>query len=183
MWFFIGLAIAGGLASNYLGPSTKIHVIWNPMVILIAWNALVYAVLAVSSAFRRATETPDVGSSPVPSQHRASNVRVYRPGIAERLIIGPTVSWLLGVEAGLDEMHQDAGSVRKVARKFAEFWWRQMRPIVHLWFRLTLHLSAIGVAIGAIVGMDQFSSTIGDQIWNRFRVVIGESQRPASSSE
>ena len=50
-WFFIGLAMAGGLASNYLGPSTKIHVIWNPMVILIAWNALVYAGLAISSAF------------------------------------------------------------------------------------------------------------------------------------
>jgi hypothetical protein len=31
--------------------------------------------------------------------------------------------------------------------------------------------------------MDQFSSTIGDQIWNRLRVIIGESQRPVSRSE
>jgi hypothetical protein len=31
--------------------------------------------------------------------------------------------------------------------------------------------------------MDQFSSTIGDQIWNRLRVIIGESQRPVRGSE
>jgi Protein of unknown function (DUF2868) len=152
-WFFIGLAMAGGLASNYLGPSTKIHVIWNPMVILIAWNALVYAGLAISSAFVRPTENADAGSSAVASQHRASNLRGYRPGIVERIILGPALSWLLGVKAGLHETRQDAVRFRKVAQKFAEFWWHLMRPIVRLWFRRTLHLSAIGIAIGAIVGM------------------------------
>jgi hypothetical protein len=152
-WFFIGLAMAGGLASNYLGPSTKIHVIWNPMVILIAWNALVYAALAISSAFARPTETRDTGNSAVPPQHRASNLRGYRLGFVEQIILGPALSWLLGVKAGLDEMHQDAVGLRKVAQRFAELWWRLMRPIVRLWFRRTLHFSAIGIAIGAIVGM------------------------------
>ena len=152
-WFFIGLAIAGGLASNYLGPSTKIHVIWNPMVILIAWNALVYAGLAVSSAFGRPAETTDAGSAAASSRYRASNLRGYRPGIFERIILGPALSWLLGVKAGLDEMHQDAVAGRKVAQRFGALWWRLMRPIVRLWFRRTLHLAAIGIAIGAIVGM------------------------------
>ena len=152
-WFFIGLAMTGGLASNYLGPSTKIHVIWNPMVILVAWNALVYAGLAIGSAFARPTETPDAGRSAVASQHRATNPRGYRLGVIERIILGPALSWLLGVKSGLDEMHQDAVAVRRVGQRFAELWWRLMRPIVGLWFRRTLHLSAIGIAVGAIVGM------------------------------
>ncbi|HEU4343033.1 MAG TPA: DUF2868 domain-containing protein, partial [Candidatus Binatia bacterium] len=152
-WFFIGLAMAGGLASNYLGPSTKIHVIWNPMVILIGWNLLFYGVLAIRSAFAHPAETPDAGSSAVRPQHHASNVPGYRPGVVERIILGPALSWLLSVKAGVDEMRQGAVGRREVAQRFAELWWPVMRPIVRLWLRRTLHLSAIGIAIGAIVGM------------------------------
>lgn len=31
----VGLAVLLGLAANYLGPSQRIHVVWNPIVILI----------------------------------------------------------------------------------------------------------------------------------------------------
>jgi hypothetical protein len=33
-WLLIALAVLLGLGSNYLGPSAKIHVLWNPIVIL-----------------------------------------------------------------------------------------------------------------------------------------------------
>src|SRR5690554_6533566 len=37
-WLLIVLAFLLGLGSNYLGPSAKIHVLWNPIVVLISWN-------------------------------------------------------------------------------------------------------------------------------------------------
>ncbi|HXH81436.1 MAG TPA: hypothetical protein VNN07_00750, partial [Candidatus Tectomicrobia bacterium] len=48
--FLAGVLV--GLVSNYLGPSAKIHVLWNPIVILIAWNILVYAGLAGAAVVR-----------------------------------------------------------------------------------------------------------------------------------
>lgn len=47
------LAFLFGVVANYLGPPGKIHVIFNPIVLLSAWNILVYFVMAV----RRLTET------------------------------------------------------------------------------------------------------------------------------
>jgi Protein of unknown function (DUF2868) len=152
-WAFIALAAFAGLAANYLGPSTRIHVVWNPMMILIAWNFLVYTVLLISAAFSSPAEMPDPESSASPRQYRGFNSRIYRPGVVERIIFGPALSWLFAVKARVDEMRQDVVGFRKVAQRFAGLWWPLARPILHLWFRRTLHLSAIGIAVGAIIGM------------------------------
>jgi hypothetical protein len=151
--FFIAFATAAGLAANYLGPTDKIHVIWNPMVILIAWNAVVYAALAARAALVHPAETRDSASSTLPFRRRAANLHSYRPSLVERVILGPALTWMLGVKAEADEMRQHARGLRKVAQRFAALWWPQMRPIVRLWLRRTLHLSAIGIAVGAILGM------------------------------
>lgn len=152
-WLFISLATVLGLASNYLGPSTKIHVLWNPIVILIAWNVLMYAALAIGSTLHR----PKLATQPtttVPRSRRPrSNPVKYRPRLVERLVFGPALSWLLGFKTAAEQVRQQAIGIEAVGRRFAVLWWPLARPALRLWLRRTLHLSAIGVAIGAILGM------------------------------
>ena len=152
-WVCIGLATAIGLAANYLGPGEKIHVIWNPMVILILWNILIYAVLCVASAFAGSKETVLSTNSTPTYRRSSSDVRGRRATLAERLILGPALSWILGVRAGLDEARQNGRRLRRVSQRVAALWWPLMRPVARLWLRRALHLSAIGMATGAIIGM------------------------------
>ena len=149
---FIGGATILGLASNYLGPSTKIHVLWNPIVILIVWNVVIYVTLAVGSMIRWSDVTIPMTTAP-PSSRRRAKVATYRPRLVERLVLGPMLTWLLGLKAGADHMRQQATGVNAVAQRFALLWWPIARPALRLWLRRTLHLAAIGIAIGAILGM------------------------------
>lgn len=150
-WWLIGVATVLGLISNYLGPSAKIHVIWNPIVILIAWNVLVYVALAIGSMLHHS----ELATEPM-TTHRArdrpsNTIKPHR--LVERLILAPALSWLLGLTAGAEQSPPQATGFEAVGRRFAALWWPIARPAFRLWLRRTLHLSAIGIAIGAIVGM------------------------------
>jgi hypothetical protein len=157
-WLSIGVAVLAGLVSNYLGPSAEIHVVLNPIVVLIAWNLAVYAALALvalrpaarareprSTGGRgRLSDLHDRGLAPDASRRR---------GLAERLLLGRARAWLLGARARLDEGIADARQVAAVAQRFAILWWPIVRPAVGLWLRRLLHLCAIGLAAGAVAGM------------------------------
>lgn len=152
-WLFIGLATVLGLASNYLGPTTKIHVLWNPIVILIAWNVLLYVVLAAGLTLHRHEAT----TAPPPAVARSRRPRLsksrYRPRLVDRLVLGPALSWLLGLKSGVEQAQQQAIDIKAVAHRFAKIWWPIARPALGLRLRWTLYLAAIGIAIGAVLGM------------------------------
>jgi hypothetical protein len=119
---------------------------------LIIWNLVIYVTSAVGSMFHRSdVSTPTI--TVFPSHRRRAKGATYRPHLVERLVLGPILSWLLGVKAGANQMRQQAMGADAVARRFALLWWPIARPTLRLWLRRTLHLSAIGIAIGAILGM------------------------------
>ena len=153
-WLLIVLAILLGLGSNYLGPSAKIHVLWNPIVILIAWNILVYAALTVASVVGRSSVTSQATAEvPRPVRRDRPTPRGYRPGLVERFFLRPAVSWLLRVKEGTEEGIERAKDIGAVSRRFAVLWWPVIRPTLRLWIRRALHLCAIGVTAGALCGM------------------------------
>lgn len=149
-WVCVGVAFVVGLASNYLGPTERIHVVFNPVVLLVLWNLLVYASLVVHRFVHRApVERPSEAAAPMVAGARPP----YQPTLFERVVLGRAFAWLLGtrnrIEAGVD----DAAGAARVARRFAVLWWPVARPALSLWTRRLLHLSAIGLAAGAIAGM------------------------------
>jgi hypothetical protein len=153
-WLLIALAVLLGLGSNYLGPSAKIHVLWNPIVILIAWNILVYAALTAASVVGRSSVTGQATSEvarPVPRDRPTA--RGYRPGLVERFFLRPAMSWLLRVKERTEEVHGQASDIGAVSRRFAALWWPVIRPTLRLGIRRALHLCAIGVTAGAVSGM------------------------------
>jgi len=127
-----------GLSSNALGPHEQTHVFYNPIVLLVLWNLLTYAGLAALAlrrpAARAAASLP--GGSLV--------ARALR-GAAGRL-------WLRALRssaAGRDE----ARAQLAVGARFLALWERAARPWFALRTRRILHLSALGLALGAISGM------------------------------
>lgn len=153
-WVLIVLAVLLGLGSNYLGPSAKIHVLWNPIVVLIAWNILVYAALTGASAVGRSRRTVQTASD-VARHVRGdrSTARGHRPGLVERFVLGRAVSWLLRAKEGTEEALGRASDIGAVSRRFAVLWWPVVRPTLGLWIQRTLHLGAIGLTAGAVCGM------------------------------
>lgn len=92
-WVCIGLAVVVGLASNYLGPTGSIHVVLNPIIVLIVWNLLVYAGLTVGWITRSRDTDEEVrrdsdASLPEPTGAPTAPRIPYRPGILERLLLG-----------------------------------------------------------------------------------------------
>ena len=71
----------------------------------------------------------------------------------ERFVLGPIFSWLLGLKSGLDEVREQATGIGAVGRRFATLWWPVFQPSLRLWLHRTLHICAIGIAIGAIAGI------------------------------
>lgn len=75
-WLSIGVAVVLGAASNYLGPRRHIHVVWNPIVLLIVWNLGAYAVRMATRGRRRPPSPPD---APPPPMRPARAADVPRP--------------------------------------------------------------------------------------------------------
>ena len=157
-WVFVLAAALVGLASNYLGPTGRIHVVFNPIVLLIVWNLAVYAVLAVAAGAHRARPSAPAGPSPTkPRDDRRTPEHapppIARPGLFERVLLGRIGLWFLYARQRVDERFHRSKDAALVARRFAVLWWPAVRPAVGCWARRTIHLGAIGLAIGAVAGM------------------------------
>jgi hypothetical protein len=123
------LPFAAGLATNYLGPAEKIHVLYNPIVLLVLWNVCALGVLALRALRSRGVPRP------TPPALRRALVAV----------------WL--------RLHRWTGEpgrardVSRVARAFASYWAALGGPLFALGARRLLHVAAIGIAAGASLGM------------------------------
>ncbi len=153
----IGLPALAGALTNYLGASSSIHALYNPIVALIAWNLGLYAALALWPLLR----PPAAGRSrrdtaPADRSARSSSPARRAPRS------GPIPAWLLrrAVPALWIRAQRAAGAGRERIAALATVggaFWRQWsaleRPLVATRIRRLLHGAAIGIALGAVAGM------------------------------
>jgi hypothetical protein len=124
------LPAAAGLLTNYLGPAQKIHVLYNPIVFLVGWNLCALAWLGARAV--RGRGAPRAASWTFRRALPAVWVRIHR------------------VTADAEGGAADAARVAKV---FWSHWAALGGPIFALGARRLLHVAALGVAVGAILGM------------------------------
>jgi hypothetical protein len=161
-WPVLGLALLVGLLSNYLGPTSRIHVVLNPMSVLIVWNLAVYALIAARAVVlrtrrRRAPAGDDAcGESALPAAGPRPPAAVTgSPGTARLpwwlrpLVPALWVRW----QRSAQETGVRAADLAQVARAFWRGWIAAAAPLVAATGRRLLHLGAIGVAVGAVIGM------------------------------
>jgi hypothetical protein len=153
-WLVVAAAALVGLAANYLGPTGRIHVVFNPIVLLVVWNLAVYAVLPVAGA-RPAAHAEPTPPRPRDDRREAEEAPppLVRPGLLERVLLGRIASWFLYARQRVDTRLHGTKDAAVVARRFAALWWPAVRPALGCWTRRTIHLGAIGLALGAVAGM------------------------------
>ena len=148
-----------GLATNLLGPAQHIHVIRNPIFILIAWNLLVF--LALFGLFLRrktkAAQLPNVvrAQNILPD---AGNVESLRSSSPNNQYKAPwVVKYLLpGVWHFFHRMifavHEQK-NLAQIMRRFSHHWLSVAGALVIARWRRLLHLGSVFVATGAVAGM------------------------------
>lgn len=116
--------LAGGL-SNFLGPSGLVHVVYNPLAFLVAWNVAAYALFAW-----RALHAPRAGVI----------------GLLARDVGSLWSRWAHRVPS--DRLrHAD-----RIAATFRERYWAAAGPVVLARIETLMHVAAISLLLGGIGG-------------------------------
>lgn len=160
----LALAAVAGLLSNYVGPSGSIHVAYNPLTILLAWNVVVLGARALGLPRRRRRDPaapprveppgPSAGdaagavaegtAAPVPRERRSSR---RRAGVLSRLYVRVRTWW-----AAIEGARGDVEGAGRVTTAFLQSYHRVAFPIVGARLEVLLHVGAIGILAGALVG-------------------------------
>lgn len=119
------VAFAVGVASDFLGGGRVINLIAAPILLALVWNIVVYAALALRTAFSRQSAVA------------ARGLRALFHAASSRL---PAIA-------------RDEPVILDAGRRFASDWWPRVRPLQLARIATTLHLSAALFAVGAIAGM------------------------------
>jgi hypothetical protein len=148
------LAALLGLATNLLGPTEKIHIARNPVFFLVAWNLLVYIgllLLLLRSRLRfdsGLVERVKV-SSPVvrePAQKLPAPTRI--PWVVRNLM--PRIwQFVHKIMFGFDQTR----NLARITGLFTAHWLSVAGPLVIGRWRFLLHLAALCIAAGAVMGM------------------------------
>ena len=142
-----------GLATNLLGPAQQIHVIRNPIFVLIAWNLLVFLALFVLF-LRRKIKTQQI-TNVVPA---ANTVESLRSSLRNHQSKAPwVVKYLLpGVWHFFHRMifavHEQK-NLAQIMRRFSHHWLSVAGALVVSRWRRLLHLGSVFIATGAVAGM------------------------------
>jgi hypothetical protein len=151
------IALVLGFATNLLGPAEKIHVVRNPVLLLVAWNLFVYFLLFVVFLARLRKRWPrsslsskeaSVKQPPSGSQEGFSQGKTHMPWLAQLLVPG-LWHFFQRMAVGAREKKQLAN----VARRFSANWYAVAAPLVVARWEVMLHLGALFLATGAVAGM------------------------------
>lgn len=163
----LGVGLVLGLSSNYLGPRSRIHVLYNPIALLILWNLGIYAATALANLWplvrgrapaletgSRATEATEGSVADiVPARPRAVRAPRGPGGLLGRWLR----RWASDLWLRLHRRAMDAGErareLSAVGMRFSSLWEQAARPLFGLSARRALHVGAVGIAVGAVAGM------------------------------
>ncbi len=151
------IALVLGFATNLLGPAQKIHVVRNPVLLLVAWNLFVYLVLflvflakpqkknLVPSPFSKPTSAKPTAHNP---QGTMTESKINIPWLAQFLVPG---LWHLFHRVALGV--REKKNLAEVVSRFSVNWYAVAGPLVGARWKVLLHLGALFLAIGAVAGM------------------------------
>jgi hypothetical protein len=148
-----------GLATNLLGPANQIHVVRNPVFILIAWNLLVYLALFVlflrgkakSAEAARFLRRQDSFERSQPLQSLQSRLAQHPSKVpwTVKYLLPSVWQFLYRMIFGAHEQKRLA----RVIRRFSHHWLSLAGALVVGRWRRSLHLGSVFLATGAVAGM------------------------------
>ena len=167
------VAFIVGVSTNYLSPSGKIHIIYNPILLLVLWNVFIY--LLFIYRFFHSTSLPKIrsvkGWTKLFSQQEeirfdyqpetSSESEVPRElGFFEKRIIN-VIQWgwekiKIRSKKEFHNLKDKTKPIASYAEVFETFWqrWRQIaQPLINRRLERLLHCGSIALTFGAIFGI------------------------------
>jgi hypothetical protein len=156
--FFIGILF------NYLGPGGRVHILYNPVVLLLLWNIAVFLILLSEYFFRKKKRHKDVfpGRIEKPLKSDETGERETPPGYSyEPEFTFSLTRWMLRKlwfplhhqlwkrRRGMDHL----SSSLKAAQRYLDYWWALNRQVVMSRFARTVHVLALCLVTGALAGI------------------------------
>ena len=154
-----------GLGTNYFGPSGKIHIIINPILVLVAWNLIVYIFLLIGIVF---TSTPlrilfaKASQFTVSSTDSLKENKTYKntttktsrnklkvPWVLRKVFL---YVWMAIFKIFIVTTHK-ATLLASVAKRFWNHWIVIAEPLLISQWRLLLHGCSIFLTLGTIIGI------------------------------
>ena len=150
------IALVLGFATNLLGPAEKIHVVRNPVLLLVAWNLFVYLVLFLVFLVKPRKRNVVYSSASKPSgqqstnnpQRAAAEAKINIPRLAQFLMPG---LWHFFHRVALSVSEKK--KLAEVVSRFSVNWYAVAAPQVVARWEVMLHLGALFLATGAVAGM------------------------------
>jgi Protein of unknown function (DUF2868) len=151
------IALVVGFATNLLGPAEKIHVVRNPVLLLVAWNLFVYLVLFLALLAKPRKKHLTVSSSSNPAGAKQPTNNPPGAGAEAKINISRLVQFFMpGLWHFFHRVAMGVGEKKKLAdvvSRFSVNWYAVAAPLVVARWEVLLHLGALFLATGAVAGM------------------------------
>ena len=151
------IALVVGFATNLLGPAEKIHVVRNPVLLLVAWNLFVYLVLFLVLLAKPRKKHLTVSSSSNPAGAKQPTNNPQGAGAEAKINISRLAQFFMpGLWHFFHRVAMGVGEKKKLAdvvSRFSVNWYAVAAPLVVARWEVMLHLGALFLATGAVAGM------------------------------
>jgi len=156
---WLALAVLAGMLSNYLGPSGLVHVAYNPLTFLLAWNLIVFGSLAWTGLRRKGVpvsfESAPSGHAAVPPPGKVEGATgtasVHRDGIGRWILADAYLKWVAW-RARHEGAREKSGNAGATAAAFSQAYWAAAAPVIVARLETLVHVAAVGVLAGALAG-------------------------------
>lgn len=145
-----------GLLSNYLGPSQFIHVVYNPLTILLVWNIFVYLLLVLKSFWKIRLPEAKLNSKQI-----IPDLKLEPEEGKKKKKLNFILDWVIGgIFKGMVQLKSkfvDDSTRVIILKKIIPAFWASYKEIAGktlvLRFSSLLNLGAAGLLIGALAGV------------------------------
>ena len=152
--FTILISFIIGLFSNYLGPSQLIHVVYNPLTILLLWSVLIYLFMILKSFWR--IRLPKVNLKSVQTEEK-----ILTEEEKKKKSSGFLLDWVIGgIYKGIIRLKSrfvDDSARVTILKKILPAFWISYKVLAGktliLRFKSLMNVSAVGLLIGALAGV------------------------------
>ena len=146
-----------GLLSNYLGPSQMIHVVYNPLTILLVWNILIYVFMILKSFWK--VKLPDSKSIKERIQQDLETEHIEEPEETKKSnfilnwVIGGIWKSIIQLRAKFVDNSTKVTVMKKILPAFWSSYAEVAGKTLILRFKSLMNVSAVGLLLGALIGV------------------------------
>ena len=165
MRFTVFVSVVIGILSNYLGPSKLIHVIYNPLTILLIWNFFIYLLLIVKSflnigfpsidkPLKAFTKTsPDEKDEAETVEKRNNKNTKSSNSFLLDWIIGRIFKIIISYKTRLSDETTKHAHIKNILQDFWVSYKEVSGTALILRFKSLLNVSAASLLFGALIGV------------------------------